>query len=167
MEGTLEFFDYKPPANGWDPFTALRHDIPSICLNVSCGEGPSETMLFYFHALFGLFDHSLIYAMLEPFDHSCHSYLLNAYCVPAIALGTEIHMVSAPFSVLLFTVTKIGPTNTKALFKQRFFFFFSEEFRRKSDFYVIGFRSPNDFIRSRFLFISLLSLVLYVDPILR
>lgn len=62
--------------------------------------------------------------MLEPFDHSCHSYLVNAYCVPAIALGTEIHMVPALFSILLFTVIKIGPTNTKALFKQRKDFFF-------------------------------------------
>lgn len=79
-------------------------------------------MLYYFHALFGLFDHSLIYAMLEPFDHSCHSYLLNAYCAPVIALGTEIHMVPAPFSILLLQLQKLAqPTQRHYLSKGKIF----------------------------------------------
>lgn len=45
------------------PLQSIETWSPSICLNISCGEGPPETMLYYFHALFGLFDHSLIYAV--------------------------------------------------------------------------------------------------------
>lgn len=114
-----------------------------------------------------------MYAMFEVFDHSCHSYLLNVYCVSGIFLGTGIHMVQVPFRILLFTSIKLSPNNPNALPKQReysFFFFLkshiSEKSRRESDFDVIGLRNSNDFITRRFFFIPLLSF-LYVDSILR
>lgn len=93
----------------------MTSDFPSIWLTISC-DGRAFLRLFY--TMFTLcLDHLHIYAIFEPFDHLCCSYLLHSSCAPGIVLGTEMFLV--PFSILLSTSTKLSPINPNALLKQK------------------------------------------------
>lgn len=121
-------------------------------------EGPSQDYaILYMLCL----DCLIIYTfmLVKPFDHSCHSYLLSAYHIPGIILGTGIHMVLVLFSTPLFISTKLSPVNPNVLFKQKGGLkksHISEKSKSRSDFDVTGFSSSDDFMR-RFFFISVLS----------